>query len=230
MTPRRRPRKEKNQQKLIPAPSPTDKLLREIITQTHANYGDTPPVEKDIPFPMLRRNKIYTFARTTGLPSIVQNSALGVDTQFAYNFTLSNLPDATDFTNLFDQYRIQQVRVSFTSNVNPTTFGSVLHTVLDYDDSSLISVAQAQEYATHQTTKVGTSLTRVLQPRFALAAFGGSVFTSFANADPSTWVDVASSGVQYFGVKGILPGNASATSGAVYDVQYETIIQFRNTR
>lgn len=158
--------------------------------------GVSPPTARDVMFPQLRRNKVYTFSRTYTAPTLTSSST--VDAPFTLNFTLASFPDSTEFTSLFDQYRIDAVRLLFTSIAalsGPSlSTKSVIHTVIDYDDSTPITVNGAFEYDSHQVNPVTSSFERSLRPRASLAAFSG-VFTSFTLAPSQTWVDAASPSV-----------------------------------
>jgi hypothetical protein len=204
--------------------------LRTLIQVTRDGQGVGSPAVPDIDFPIIPRDKVHIFAVTYSLGQITITSA--ADNQFAYAFNLAATNAPTDFSNLFDQYRIQQVRVHFISleNAQNTTITSSVHTVIDYDDNNVISVAQAQQYGTYQVSRIGQSFSRTLLPRPAGAVYSGT-FTSFSNLPASTWLDVASPSVLYYGLKGIIPAS-TFTSGpyTIFDVTAEIIVQARNNR
>ena len=60
--------------------------------------------------------------RTVAIKRTYQATTVGTDTGTfkaigAYDFKLSYLPAYTDFTNLFDQYRIVKVKIEFIPNL-----------------------------------------------------------------------------------------------------------------
>lgn len=73
----------------------------------------------------------------------------------------SAMPDVTDFTNLYDQYRIDKVhmRFGFTNNssgVNtPTTELPILKIATDYDDVAATTSSQILQYAGMKCFQVG---------------------------------------------------------------------------
>ncbi len=101
--------------------------------------------------------------------------------------------------------------------------------VIDYDDDNpLATIADALQYGTCQINTMSSGyFKRVLQPRFAIAAYSG-VFTSFALSPQNTWVDVASPNVKYFGLKFI----GAPTTALVQHVRlgFQVILQCRNNR
>jgi hypothetical protein len=188
--------------------------------------GKVPDVP-DIPRIFLKRNKVYSFTRSIISGQITASTT--VDALGALSFTLSGFPNSTEFTSLFDQYRIKNVEISFVY-LNPVSVLAPLYTVIDYDDATTPgAVTDLLQYQTLMQTAPGQQHTRRLEPRFDLAAYSG-VFTSFALAQKDQWVDVASPSVQFYGLKYALPATAGGTAGVVYNIQITALLQFRNPR
>jgi hypothetical protein len=174
---------------------------------------------------MLRRDKVHTFERTVSVAFLSAPTA--VDTYTAYSFTLGTLPNSTEYTQLFDQYRIVQVTITFQPSTLVAT-SSPLYTVIDYDDANApTSLNDLLQYDTLKTTMTGAYHVRTVNPRFTLGAYSGTL-TSFANAPNDMWVDVASPNVQYYGVKLGWPAFTGATGTLSVMARY--VVQFRNTR
>jgi len=109
--------------------------------------------------------------------------------------------------------------------LSSTVFGRV-HTVVDYDDSSSITPAQALDYSNCIISGPGDTQVRSFRPHLATAAYAGGVFTSFANQQ-DCWLDCSSSGVVHYGLKVAV----SPTSVAVtFDSAVRVWFQFRNSR
>lgn len=141
---------------------------------------------------------------------------------FAYQFDLGCLPDYTDFTNLFDQYKICGVRLKWNMfNTNSTTtsasnqnIAGIIHSIVDYDDASVmtasaVGIQAMREFESYRSQNLfdarkGSAFKRYVKPHIALAAYGGTVFTSYANKGP-TWLDTATgSDIKHYGVKVIV--------------------------
>lgn len=207
--------------------SPSVDLLKQIrdlqLVQTKGRTPDVP----DIPRIQLRRNKVYSFSRTYLAGQIVASTT--VDTLGALNFQLSSFVNSSEFTALFDQYRLSYIEVDFIY-VNPASVLAPFYTVIDYDDSTTpAAVTDLLQYPTLMHTAPGQEHQRRLSPRFDYAAYSG-VFTSFAVSNAGDWVDVASPSVQYYGVKYALPATTGGTAGTVLNINVTGIIQVRNSR
>jgi hypothetical protein len=181
-----------------------------------------------------RCTDIYVTRQVTGPTNIVATPTSVVN-QTTY-FQLSNLDNAAAFENVFDQYRIDAIRMTCKPQnnavglvTNSTTALVPLYCVIDYDNSSnLTTAAVAREYANCIVLEPGESFVRVFQPRVAVAAYSGS-FSSFENVSPP-WIDCASPSVQHYGVKILIPGTtASQTLLQSWDVTYEYYISFKST-
>lgn len=203
--------------------------LKKLLISQDTNQGKVAPPVPDILFPPIKRNKVYTFVSSYTAQAITVTT--GFDANIALSISLSNFNNVTEYTALFDAYRVGITKVSY----NQIAFagGGVLaniHSVIDYDDSNATAVAAMQQYDSYQIDPVESTFTRVFQPLAANAAYSGT-FTSFSRMPSTTWCDVASPGIQYYGFKAQIP--ASTFSGGpviVAELVVTSVLQFRNTR
>lgn len=154
--------------------------------------------------------RVMTISSTllTASPTTTQNPT--------YYFTLSDLDEASSYTTLFDQYRIDAVvfkiipmQNSITLQTNSTTTPVRLYCIVDYDDdNTLTSAAVARSYESCIMVPPGRECTRTFQPRAALAGYAGS-FTGYTNV-AGQWFDSASPSVRHYGIKLFVDG---ATTG-----------------
>jgi len=164
----------------------------------------------------------------------------GTSTQFAIAFTAGDLPQFTSFAALFDQYRIDRVEIKFSPQSNavnvlasssPNATVPNLFCLLDFDDSvAPTSLGAVQQYDNCQVCKYGEGLHIVLEPSYTPAVYSAGAFTGYG-VDKAGWLDVASSGIPHYGVKGsitALPG--LSTSNVVWDIYCKYYISFRNVR
>lgn len=128
---------------------------------------------------------IYPFERTTRIQFTLNNLTgfIGAssDRQIALSFGLEQTgiwyvnagissditnPGYTDFTNLFDQYRINRVELKFiwqanTSEYDPSnqtqsrSIAPLMHMATDYDDSGVFSLDQLLQYPNCRTIQLG---------------------------------------------------------------------------
>jgi len=150
----------------------------------------------------------------------------------AYNYALQYLTSYSEFTALFDQYRIVRVETTFMPTITEISalgafVNSYLLTAIDYDDANTYAtVNDALQVATASITPVTKSVTRGFTPRVALAAYSGA-FTSYAQAPPGQWLDCASPGVQHYGLKTAIPLTGSALT---WRVMHRYYLEFRRVR
>jgi len=204
-------------------------LERQMLDYLRITAPAVAPSLRDVPFPSNRKSQIFVIRR--GYDAGTVTTANGAPATGVIAPTLSLFPDFTDFTNLFDAYRFECVRVTFTPvQNNVLSASSRLYTVIDYDDSNVLpSLTAAQEYDTLMVSTIDntSAVTRVFRPRFAMAAYSG-VFTSFAQSSRNQWLDVASATVPNYGLKWIVdPDNAIKI---VYKVDVVACIKFKCVR
>lgn len=164
----------------------------------------------------------YTLTQLVSSPS--------VPVAQSYTFNVAGLNDASSLSAVFDQYAIVAATVRIMPQDNFATSATnrpgTLISVIDHDDASgLVSLAQAQEYATKLETAGTIGHTRVLMPRVAAALYGGSAFTSYGNT--RMYIDAASLSVPHYGVKAF--ASQSAGQAFVYDVVVELVVHWRDS-
>jgi hypothetical protein len=128
------------------------------------------------------------------------NSSSTVPSYLGLTPTLSSFNGYSNYTALFDQYRIEQLEVWMEPVIVPTTNGNTLATCVDLDDANTpTAVATVTD---HPGALVGLSMAARYHkwvPHVAVAAYSGT-FASFTNA-VAPWIDSASSAVQHYGFK-----------------------------
>lgn len=165
-----------------------------------------------VPRPMRARPcRGYNFKRTCELANI-QTTAQVTPTVFAYQFKLSDLPNITEFTSLFDQYRIRAVKLTFyppsntawTSNVTSMPIGE-FYTVLDFDDAGApTDVNYLNQYQTLKRTYFNRPHSRYFYPRAAQSGMysTGGVTTGYRSVPNKEWFDCGYPDILYYGLKG----------------------------
>jgi len=215
-----RPRRSRRQPQSGSAPSVTTVALRAIEVNTFNANQIALPTKADVLRMHIKRNKVHQFSRNYEFNVLSMPTA--VDTLGAIATSLSLLPTNTDFTALYDEYRIVQA----TSIWNP--FGGLFAptwTAIDYDDSTNpASINALRQYETLMVSPSGHRFERTYTPKVAVAAYSGA-FTSFGNVQ-GMWIDSASTGVQYYGLKYALQADAANTGK--WDVSVTVIVQCRS--
>lgn len=175
------------------------------------------------------RSQVHSFVRQQQFTTVVTATT---DTHLAYSFALSDLPNSTEFTSLFDQYKLKQVEVvmlpSASATLPPNGYtGTALNmTVIDFDDATALSIpASYMQYDNCMVHPCGEVIRRVFKPKVAMAVYSGA-FTSFAEA-PDVWLDVASPSTAHYGLKIFLGANANPVQ---YIIMVKYWIDLRATR
>jgi hypothetical protein len=178
-------------------------------------------------------SSVYTVRITTQSSSLLTVTPTATQNP-TYTFSLGDLDESTEFTGLFDQYRIDCVcfkllpmQNAIGLTTNSTTTCVTPYVVVDYDDASAItSAAQARSFESCIIVPPGKECTRQFRPRIAIAAYSGT-FTSFANM-ADQWIDSNSNSVAHYGIKVFLPGaTAAQTLLQSWTVEREYWLSFR---
>lgn len=181
------------------------------------------------------KDKIYSFRRVA-LYGTISQQALS-SSFLAMYFSLDLNSGFTEFTNLFDEYRICAVEVIFRPKYNMQTIASInnivtpfLYTAIDYDDSTApTNISQIEEYQTCVVTNFNGKCRRTIKPKVAMEVYQGITTSAYALARP--WVDCANTGVRWFGLKaGVEAGASGQTALQTWEITCEYYLQFRNVR
>jgi hypothetical protein len=189
-------------------------------------------IENGPPLP-LASNDLETLVVTRMFDQGTLSSSNIADSFAQFTVGLSSLPNPSEFSTLFDQYRISRVEYAFwplqTEAVNSTTAATPgIITVVDYDDSNLLAtIAAALQYPNAKWHSAYKPFTLSFKPHIALAAYSGAVFTSFANTKDQ-WIDVASAGVVHYGLKIAVPQSTGIIQS--WRVIGKALVELKNVR
>jgi hypothetical protein len=204
-------------------------LTKAIVALRTATALSGIPRIPDQPRLSIRRNQVFTYVQNSNLGSVSTSSTLASFGALAFSLSESSL--ASSFQAIFDSFRIIQVTLRFVPQFKITTGGNYppLLTVIDYDDNSVLTTtSQARAYDTIVETPFSNYVERTLQPRLAIAAYGGSTFSSYAQS-ATDWIDAASPATPWYGLKWAVDATTSAVTAA-YSIDAEIIFQFKNVR
>lgn len=153
----------------------------------------------------VRRNQstVYKFKRLHAIPNFNINTA-GTSNSVALTFALSDLPDYTKYTGLFQQFALTYVKLTVipSANVNtaPASTSSMVYYAVDYDDS----VAPDQEdMLSKQGVRMKYTLrpwTVKLRPRVLGMVYESGGTTGYSPRR-HTWLSTNDATVPHYGVK-----------------------------
>lgn len=187
----------------------------------------------------LSSNNIMSFKRVVELPSITTNNVttgLG-----AISFKLSDLPNYTEFTGLFDEYCIKMIKVVIIPPTNayttstaslPTTIynNPNFYTVIDNDDALTPgSLNDLFQYDTFRMHRGMNTIKRYFKPAIADTVYGG--ISGAYSVKKNQWLDAAYPGVEHYALKwAVDPMYVGATIDLTYRVYATYYFQCKGVR
>jgi len=149
-------------------------------------------------------------------------TSTSVATLGGLSFTLSGFTNSSEYTGLFDQYRIRQIEVWIEpESANYGEYPNVV-TAVDLDDAGTPSFGQVVDKQGSLEGSGAAARYHRWTPHIAVGAYNGS-FGGFANLQPQ-WIDSASPTVQHYGLKYSID---ATTAVQKYLVTARALIDFR---
>jgi len=191
------------------------------------------------------------FYPINGVPAVVTYTNT---TRFSLGFTLgsvqnylnggfvgsSAITNYTEYTQLFDSYRIRKVEISMFYNSNSSALGPgtslpVISIANDYDDVGSTGLESLMQYESYRTIQFGNNtrnglVKHQLKPKVQ-SLVETTAGTAIAMNPSNPWLDCNNGTVLYCGVKGNFDNMniGSASTGFVtFYVKY--FVEFKNTR
>lgn len=159
------------------------------------------------------RQKVYYYKRFANLPPVVA-AVDGSDTLVGYNFNLTEVPGYTEFTALYDAYKICGLKLRFLPYYSQSTdqggndpfapFSSSnnlrIFTCLDYNDSSApVSINAIREYQNCKVTSYNKGHKRYFRPIVNLESTGNTTIQVFSGKNP--WISTGTPALQHYALK-----------------------------
>lgn len=195
--------------------------------------------------------RFHTFTVSTRTSQQAGNSDIAWDDPTGYlglKFSLQDVPNASEFTTLFDQYRIKSVAVKMTPIWNnaeaseidandPTEAQNMVATyVYDFDNiSSVLSIDEFNQYQRrHQKTLAGTrSKNMYVKPRAQVRVLTSGGNSTNALSSALQWQDCIDDSVPYYGIRMLVkPINIqyNPSDNFVLRLDFTYVLQFKNVR
>lgn len=158
-------------------------------------------------------------------------------------FALSNVPNSSEFTSLYDQYKINAVKVSLiprgnTAEITAASGASAVFqgqsvgvfSVIDYDDTALLtSINEACQYQNMKMSRATRTHSRYLKPRFNLQGITNQgTGATGPTMNTRGWIDCSQINVPHFGLKWAFQQNVNYN--LQYDVKIDYYLAFKNVR
>lgn len=151
-------------------------------------------------------------------------------------FYTAQLPNSSEFTSLYDQYRIDYVEMQpiFSNNISNVTTAAltlpIMYVCKDYDDSNDAGIADIQQYNNHrffQVQQIG-SVVKV-KPNVDVAVYQSAVLTGYARGK-SMFIDTSSGQVPHYGIKlamepMVVPASTTLIGYFTFNFKYHLTMQ-----
>lgn len=178
-----------------------------------------------------RGQKVFLFKRFTGAFGTLTLGSI-TNSYAAYNFSLSDLPNYTEFTALYDMYKINCVKMVFIpqmdtnvslSTVNNPYASSRFFSVIDYNDGTApLTIDELREYHTCKFTPILKTHKRVIYKPKILDSSSYSI---------SPWMSTASPSTNYYGLKvGVEAMSSFVTTSFNYNIEAKFYMSFKNVK
>lgn len=173
----------------------------------------------------------YRFKRTNEYWTLLSNNA-GVQSA-GTTFQLDDLPNYTEFTNLFDQYRIRGIKLDLFFNQSPADANNPVGSGLFYH---YIDLDDATAPATEAEVCQRGYLKKIrpfghhkifIRPRTAKAIWQGA-FTAYGQNNNNQWIDCTYPAVEYYGWKYLWTQTTVANLRCMVSTTY--YLEFRASR
>lgn len=174
--------------------------------------------------------KVYSFTRTA--PAFLLSSVAGVDTYFGLQFDLAQLPSYTEFSALYDEYKIEKVVLNFlcqsvTNYTYTNQARSYMLFVKDYDDASAPGSAAELLQRDNLIIKNGHSSFKItVYPKVARALYNG---VSTAYQSGSGYIDLTYPDVPHYGLKYMI-AQTQTTNNTYFQCFVTYHLKFRGVR
>lgn len=171
--------------------------------------------------------------------------------QFAVAFAINDVPNRTEFTALFDQYKIMMVRFQIklinvpevidapgsTTLVNYANFYPTIWYYQDKDDMSPVSLAQIKECGRvrHTVLRPNKELNIWCRPSPVLQVYESATTAGYATSK-ARWLDLAHPQIPHYGLKGVIDlegltnGSAVAAQGFQFKINAQYFLALKDVR
>jgi len=126
---------------------------------------------------------------------------------------LNQMPNYTDFTQLFDAYKITHAQFKFIPHFNvgqvplgpQNTQVARLCTVIDQDDDTApAGLTTLMQYSSLEESLLDKERVRNFSPRISVQTYRGTTTTGYNTPDSPVWVDAADADVPHYCGKGLI--------------------------
>lgn len=173
--------------------------------------GESHIVDKEacrVVLPRYNSLRTHTFNRNMQLQTITTSTS--AESGYGFAFTLGQLRNASEFTNLYDYYRFVAVTITLIpayttapTDAGGTNLAGYMLAAADYDDALVPTIDSLMQYSSRKLFPLGRVIQMVIkQPRTKVGsgAAGGNMLHPV-----DAWFDVADTDQPFYGLKIAFP-------------------------
>lgn len=190
--------------------------------------------------PKTSMGPIHKFRRWVGFSG--WSSAALTTSFYSTSFALSGVPGYTEFTALYDQYRLTKVilhllptNIAVTNSNSASTIVNLAPravTAIDFDDSTnAASFSELREYSTAEVHMTTDKCVRTFSPAVSTVVYEGVSSSGYAPTW-GQWISTNDPTVPHYGFKGAIEptGSGSADNAYGFRVEAEYFLEFRASK
>lgn len=152
---------------------------------------------------MRKRTTTHWFKRVATTTITASHTA---DTALGFVFKLSDLPSSSEFTDLFDQYKISGVKVEFIPRGNSSDLDDghtrLLYTAIDRTDDASPTLNGISQYQSMRKTPLTRRHKRYFKPAVLTSvATDPELTTTSLGSKWNQWINTAYPDVEHLGLK-----------------------------
>lgn len=188
-------------------------------------------------------SRIYRYSRQMFVKAITASDLNTSRYWDTFTFQLNLLPNYTEFTALYDQYKIDMVKLyiiptfSDLSLANPPASGDPIlprvASTIDLDDDAVFtSEDQLLQKQDIKWTSGGKLHKRKVYPKVQMAAYDTALSFGYVTPKMKPWLDCSYPDTKHYGLKIQIDGTGTPTVGTawMYRVYAKYFISFRTVR
>lgn len=174
--------------------------------------------------------KIHVFKRHVDRGVEIIDAVTGLS--YGVNFSLNDVPGSSEFTSLYDMYKINAVKITFipqmTEIVNSTGSGNpfnsrIISAIDKNDDTAPITADELRQFKTCKVTNITRQHRRYIYKPQILDSSSYSI---------SPWMSTASPGTNYYGLKLWAEPTGITGISTVFQLRIECVyyMSFKNVK
>jgi len=170
-------------------------------------------------------------------------AAGGAPTYYSKSFKYSDTDDYTNYSAIYDAYRIYGIHIKILPRCSPEEGGvssgtgnQICYIAVDYDDDiPPTTQTSVRNTGTCKQFSATRPFSMFIRPRNTGALFAGAAFSGYSinqGGKRGPWVDMANPGVKYYGIKIATAGTSASfpVDSYAFDISYTYYVELRGQR